>query len=257
MVTPDLIAASDAGQALFACCHKSSEEGSNFWDTFGGTSKLEKMQAGKVQQNSGTQLLVKILQERKKVETALMKGERIAIDVEEQGEDGDEPPSNLAAKGVLSHRAPFLAFLIHQRFASEKSPLVASSAMDAQENLPDVPEGAPETFAPYVRTLPSSICLPICWKRNELALLAGCIPGMPALQKVAADDAAGNGADCTCGGRIGVAIPLYFHAGGYYLGPLGLGCCSIRISCFANVISAVVDWGGLPVHLMSGSLVEL
>ena len=45
---------------------------------------------------------------------------------------------------------------------------------------------SPETFGPYTRTLPPSVPLPICWKRNELALLAGCIPGVPLLQEVAA-----------------------------------------------------------------------
>ena len=85
MVTPDLIAVSDAGRAILACCQTNSsnnqkEEGkgkyNNFWNAFGITSKLEKMQAQKIQQNSGTQLLVKILQERKKVETVLMKAEQ-------------------------------------------------------------------------------------------------------------------------------------------------------------------------------------
>ena len=48
------------------------------------------------------------------------------------------------------------------------------------------PKGSPLTFGPYMRTLPPSIPLPICWKRNELALLAGCIPGIPLLQEIAA-----------------------------------------------------------------------
>lgn len=183
MVSPDLIAASDAGQALLACCNQSNHSG--FWDVFGVTSKLEKHQAEKIQQNSGTQLLVKILQERKKVETALVKAERMAIEAEERG-DGLDLPNKLAMLGSISYRAPYLAFLIHQRFANEQTPLVASSTSDLTSDRPVPPDGAPATFAPYARTLPSSVCLPICWKRNELALLAGCIPGMPSLQKVAA-----------------------------------------------------------------------
>mmetsp|Transcript_12256 Transcript_12256/g.25890 ORF Transcript_12256/g.25890 Transcript_12256/m.25890 type:complete len:1191 (-) Transcript_12256:213-3785(-) len=182
MLSPALIAASDAGQAVFACCSSSSSE---FWDMFSATNKLEKNQAEKIQQNSGTQLLVKILQERKKVETALMKAERIAIEAGEAGNDA-KLPKNLVKAGSISYRAPFLAFLIHQRFANEGNPSVASSTRDLPRLRPDVPVGAPGTFAPYARTLPTSICLPICWKRNELALLAGCIPGMPLLQKVAA-----------------------------------------------------------------------
>ena len=191
MITPDLIALSDAGQAILACCNSSTSihsggndstnHNSNFWNAFGVTSALEKMQFEKISQNSGTQLLVKILQERKRVETALMKGEEIAMQLVERGEGREDGmnPKKLAPLGSISHRAPFLAFLIHQRFANEHSPLVA-------ENNYLISEEVPETFAPYARTLPSSVCVPICWKRNELALLAGCIPGMPALQKVAA-----------------------------------------------------------------------
>jgi RNA recognition motif-containing protein len=172
MITPDLIACSDAGQAVFECCNKLNH--SNFWDAFGLTHKLEKQQFEKIQQNSGTQLLVKILQERKKLESKLNSATKSA---EQNGID--MPPNNLAHLGVLSQRVPFLAFLIHQRFANELNPPVSSSSEILQS-------GTPQTFAPYARTLPSSVCVPICWKRNELALLAGCIPGMPALQKVAA-----------------------------------------------------------------------
>ncbi|KAL3770642.1 hypothetical protein ACHAWU_004341 [Discostella pseudostelligera] len=188
MITPDLIALSDAGQAILACCSSSGSSSVedtnniNFWNAFGVTSALEKVQFEKIAQSNGTQLLVKILQERKKVETALMKGEEIAMEVNERGDIDDinsMQPKKLAPLGSVSHRAPFLAFLIHQRFANEQSPPVA-------ENNYLISEDVPETFAPYARTLPSSVCVPICWKRNELALLAGCIPGMPALQKVAA-----------------------------------------------------------------------
>ena len=183
MITPDLVATSDAGQALLACCNipVGEFENNNFWDAFGVTRNLEKIQAQKIQQNSGTQLLVKILQERKKVETALVKGEQIAMERGDMTYEEDPGSTTLTPLGMISYRAPFLAFLIHQRFANEKNPLVSSGG-----NHSIIPEGVPETFAPYARTLPSSICLPICWKRNELALLAGCIPGMPALQKVAA-----------------------------------------------------------------------
>ena len=44
---------------------------------------------------------------------------------------------------------------------------------------------APETFAPYARTLPPSVSLPLCWERSELALLMGCLPGHGLLQHVA------------------------------------------------------------------------
>ena len=92
MVTPDLIASSDAGRAIFACVRSarssSSDDpnngdgvgGGGFWGAFGPTGKLEQAQAERIHQNSGTQLLVKILQERKRVETALVRHERISIE---------------------------------------------------------------------------------------------------------------------------------------------------------------------------------
>ncbi|KAL3799913.1 hypothetical protein ACHAW5_005240 [Stephanodiscus triporus] len=211
MITPDLVASSDAGRAIFACCEgndstmsASSRDAECFWSAFGPTGRLEHAQAERLHQNGGIQLLVKILQERKKVETALSRQERNAIEAggaggrgggggEKNGVVGGE--HQLASAGSISYRAPYLAFLIHQRFANEQDPRVvattttaSASAKGARGTLPPpvLPDGVPVTFAPYVRTLPSSVCSPICWKRNELAILAGCIPGMPALQNVAA-----------------------------------------------------------------------
>ena len=199
MVTPDLIASSDAGRAIFACVRSarssSSDDpnngdgvgGGGFWGAFRPTGKLEQAQAERIHQNSGTQLLVKILQERKRVETALVRHERISI---ENGGGGEHPNAQPASTGSISYRAPYLAFLIHQRFANEQNPRIVAAANMARGGTtlppPAFPDGVPATFAPYVRTLPSSVCSPICWKRNELAILAGCIPGMPALQNVAA-----------------------------------------------------------------------
>jgi len=100
MITPDLIIGSDAGLAIFNCIQQpqpSSEGGgehefidsdssnNNYWKAFGNTAKLEKLQAMKIQQNSGTQLLVKILQERKKVETVLNKAQQIAVERNQGG----------------------------------------------------------------------------------------------------------------------------------------------------------------------------
>ncbi|KAL3811294.1 hypothetical protein ACHAXA_009294 [Cyclostephanos tholiformis] len=208
MITPDLIASSDAGRAIYACCSArlsddppggggigGDDSGNNnnvegmFWGAFGPTGKLEHMQAERIRQNSGTQLLVKILQERKKVETVLARHEQ---DVIESGGDKFGRGRPVPA-GTISYRAPYLAFLIHQRFANDENPRVVTKSRtgggvvsDHTLPPPSLPEGVPSTFAPYVRTLPSSVCSPICWKRNELAILAGCIPGMPALQSVAA-----------------------------------------------------------------------
>lgn len=213
MITPNLIASSDAGRAVYACCtrhnghsHKTqsledadddNDEGDTdiFWNAFKPTGSLEKMQGEKIHGNTGTQLLVKILQERKKVETALARHEQQRMPNESTlagggGEKNGREQFALSVVGSISYRAPYLAFLIHQRFANEQNPPVVSSTSGQKATrgmkVPVLPEGTPSTFAPYVRTLPSSVCSPICWKRNELAILAGCIPGMPALQCVAA-----------------------------------------------------------------------
>ena len=196
MITPNLIASSDAGRAVYACCSRRHNNNNghltdtvdeydtdDFWNVFGPTGRLEQIQAEKIHGNSGTTLLVKILTERKKVEAALaqhvlgMKDENVNF----------QP--HLASAGSISYRTPYLAFLIHQRFANEQNPLVVGTALvdhTASKGRKALLDGTPLTFAPYARTLPSSVCSPICWKRNELAILAGCIPGMPALQSVAA-----------------------------------------------------------------------
>ena len=40
-----------------------------------------------------------------------------------------------------------------------------------------------EVVAPYARTLPCTVCSPLCLRRTELALLAESILGTPALQR--------------------------------------------------------------------------
>lgn len=194
MITPNLIASSDAGRAVFACCNRRNQNGQlnvtddecytdDFWNVFGPTGRLEQIQAEKIHGNSGTTLLVKILQERKKVEAALAQHVLGMNDISVRFQP------HLASTGTISYRAPYLAFLIHQRFANEQNPLVVGTALvdhNATKGRKALLDGTPSTFAPYARTLPSSVCLPTCWKRNELAILAGCIPGMPALQSVAA-----------------------------------------------------------------------
>mmetsp|Transcript_20984 Transcript_20984/g.31871 ORF Transcript_20984/g.31871 Transcript_20984/m.31871 type:complete len:1279 (+) Transcript_20984:481-4317(+) len=215
MVHPDLIAASDAGRAVLACCEPleessygngiktepgikseagiKTEPGNkyNFWDAFGNTAEKEKMFVDKISSSGGTQLLVKILHERKKVESALAK----AANKVKNGEAPSEP--RLAKKGSITTRAALLFFLIQQRFADSSEPEVCSglgsdigndSSVENGSNSVErigLFDGTPETFAPYARTLPPSVPLPINWKRNELALLAGCIPGTAVLQEVA------------------------------------------------------------------------
>lgn len=192
MITPALVASSSAGRAVLACCQSplgSSEPA--FWDAFENTELSKKKFTDKLTRNRN-QLLVKVLQERKKAETALSKAQK-KLDA-----DPESNPWTLAPAGTISTRAPLLAFLIHQRFSDASRPFVFSE--EAEEELsknaetenalhrvdrPSGVENAPTSFGPYARTLPSAISLPMCWKRNELALLASCYPGLGLLQEVA------------------------------------------------------------------------
>eukprot|EP00557_Chaetoceros_sp_GSL56_P007152 CAMPEP_0176505242 /NCGR_PEP_ID=MMETSP0200_2-20121128/16388_1 /TAXON_ID=947934 /ORGANISM="Chaetoceros sp., Strain GSL56" /LENGTH=1194 /DNA_ID=CAMNT_0017904779 /DNA_START=357 /DNA_END=3942 /DNA_ORIENTATION=- len=190
MIHPDLIAGSDMGRIALACCEPLKGDKSNFWDVFGHTATIQETHLNKVSSSGGTQLLVKILQERKKAETILAKAAK-AVD---EGNIGDY---SLASKGTISARAVYLLFLIQQRFSDEVEPRVSSDCDDfRQYSIMDdasthmerigLAPGTPDTFAPYARTLPPSVPLPMCWKRNELATLASCIPGLPLMQEIAA-----------------------------------------------------------------------
>jgi RNA recognition motif-containing protein len=206
-VTPDLMASSDAGRAVLACCRAPPDANGDmdtdtdihFWDVLENTALCEEKHRSALARNTGPQLLFKILQERKKGEAAFNKRQKDLNEV--NGDDGESKQNyTLADVGVISTRAPALAFLIHQRFSDSADPSVASSetleefrtCSDGDDGnalmyaKPIVkPLGSLDTFAPYARTLPSSVSIPLCWKRNELALLAGCIPGAALLQDVA------------------------------------------------------------------------
>ncbi|KAG7346808.1 RNA-binding protein [Nitzschia inconspicua] len=190
MITPDLVAASDAGRAVLACCKRPEANECNFWDVFENTSICEAQVTQKVASKPGAQLLVKTLRERDLAEKTFKAATSAAITSEQH---------ELAKMGTISSRAPFLAFLIHQRFSPEVTPPVVTdgnadleNAMDDKNNAISASRrirplsGTPATFGPYARTLPSSLSLPICWKRNELALLSQCIPGLQPLQETVA-----------------------------------------------------------------------
>lgn len=200
MITPDLVAASDAGKAVLSCC-KPVDNNVSFWNSLENTTVCQSKFTAKVARNTGPQTLVKILQERKKAETALkrkLEGTK-RQDLIDSDNDGVSSVSTfrLADYGSVSTRAPFLAFLIQQRFSdAEREPVVSSSFLDTDESEErnafkatsepiQCPPEAPTSFSPYARTLPSSVSIPLCWKRNELAMLAGCIPGLILLQEVA------------------------------------------------------------------------
>ena len=82
--------------------------------TFTAPSEAERLQARRVHQNTETQLLVKILQERNKAEDATEMGRGLSGGIAEREEE--QPlPGRLAAPGTVSCRALFLAFLICAR----------------------------------------------------------------------------------------------------------------------------------------------
>jgi len=194
IVTPDVVAASDAGRTVLACCRRTGEEKStNFWDVFENTAICEERYGQKTIMNKGEQLLINTLRDRTKAEKAFAKATKI--------NESQNFTHELASYGNISTRAPFLAFLIHQRFSPNASPPVRTEAnidfekirsedkdSNALYHIREVQTLAetPFSFGPYARTLPSSVSLPICWERNELSLLSGCIPGVIPLQEIAA-----------------------------------------------------------------------
>jgi len=183
MITPDIIAVSDAGRAVFQCCEGVSDLAtSDPWEMLCGISEAVEAHKAKLKNQTGTQLLVNILRERKRAEDTLSKAYREEI--------CSSTDFTTAPKGSVSTRAPFVAFLIHQRFGlgvnSEKFPSVIDEK-NSIEYQSFLPAACPKSFAPYVMTFPSAFSLPICWKRNELALLSGCQGGFNLLVEIAAN----------------------------------------------------------------------
>ena len=195
MITPDLVATSDAGRAVLACCRRiDGAESTNFWDVFENSTICEEKYGQKTAMNKGEQLLINTLRDRTKAERAFTKATKTTNESQNSTHD-------LATFGNISTRAPVLAFLIHQRFSPNASPPVKTAEANpdfekirmedkdsnALFHIPEVQPLAemPFSFGPYARTLPSSVSLPICWERNELSLLSSCIPGVQPLQEIA------------------------------------------------------------------------
>ena len=149
------MAAADVGRAVLACVRPADENG--FLSASAAASEAEQMQAWMMQQNTGTQLVVKIpdggvgragravlacvrpsnendefsgwqrpgpcragLQERKKAGGAIQGGRGLTDGITDGiAGRGDERslPGRLAAPGTVPCRDPFLAFLINQRSA--------------------------------------------------------------------------------------------------------------------------------------------
>lgn len=206
MITPDLVASSDAGRAVLACIKAPSTASetsqTNFWDAFENTSICEARFTKKIARVQGAQMLIRIVQERKRADNAYTKALQKLDEAMDDSTKNGEHNFKLAMKGAISTRAAFLAFLIHQRFSDNPTPPVASDDSTTLEEFRKAkedaatnslkfaqdtakPPGSPTSFAPYARTLPSSISLPLSWQREELVLLSGCISGSGILQEVA------------------------------------------------------------------------
>jgi len=207
MVTPDLVASSNAGRAILACIktpkvtEQNNGEFMGFWDAFENTTILESAYSQKLSRSTGPQLVTNILQERERAKGLL---KLYTHEREKSIKEGVKSKSySLVEANAVSTRAPLLAFLIHQRFSPTLQPLVVDLSMDimdpqleldqgisdnALSNLSPVsiPPGCPATFGPYARTLPSFVSIPLCWSKSELEMLASSIPGFPILQQVAA-----------------------------------------------------------------------
>ena len=205
MITPDVVSSSDASWAVRSCCQNAqqalveeeeeqefqdectstSSNKDRFWDSFAVSSEVFKKHLSKASYQNGTKLLVTIFGERKKAEDILMKAQRRATE-----EAAESEHRTLANSSVVSSIAPLLVFLIHQRFAECDCPAMVSSSSpisfndDMHRTQPS--PNTPTTFAPYVQNFPSNASLPICWRRNELALLSQCLSGLNLLQEVAA-----------------------------------------------------------------------
>jgi RNA recognition motif-containing protein len=203
-ITPDLVASSDAGRAVLACCQSDPApegEARGFWDAFENTTEGEAPFSQKVARSTAPQLLVKILQERKRAEANFNKRIRLRDEATTGEDNNDTVPFELIPQGGLSTRAPLLAFLIQQRFADSAAPQVVSDSRETNEQFQRAvedssairtaarivrPPASPDSFAPYARTLPSFVSIPLCWRRSELALLASSLPGLTPLQDAAA-----------------------------------------------------------------------
>ena len=176
-VSPDLVACSDAGRAVLSCIRHDTD--SHYWDAFENTALLESQHTDTIAATSGRDVLEWILEMRKKGTQASTEHERgKTLDFTE----------NLVEVGVVSTRAPLLAFLIHQRFSEDESPSVvgaSDNSLTLSSSGMRKPPNSPSSFAAYARVLPAHVALPLCWKREELAMLCDCISGLPLLQEVA------------------------------------------------------------------------
>jgi RNA recognition motif-containing protein len=193
-ICPSVVAASDSGRAVFGCIegiaslsaannnNSATVDPLEYWEYLAGTADVVQQQLMKAKAQSGTQLLVNILRERKRAEDNLCKAQKVTLSTKETTRFSTE----YVKAGTISSRAPLMLFLLQQRFGGPDSFVTSDGNSGRLPASPPPPSKMPASFAPWIRTLPSSFSLPLCWKRNELALLSSCIGGLPLLQEVAA-----------------------------------------------------------------------
>ena len=87
-----------AGQSWRACVRRAGtmglSEDDGFWSAFAATSEVEQLQASTMQKNTGIQLLLKILQERRRADGAVERARGIADRM--AGREDERPPPGRA-----------------------------------------------------------------------------------------------------------------------------------------------------------------
>jgi hypothetical protein len=174
MITPDVIAASDAGRIVQSCISLDQKSfattedvntpaniiANNFWNTFVNTTEAEQSIQYKCRGHSGPQLLVKILQERKRAENAWQNAiSKAATEIGDNSENALH--TTPIPKGILTTRVPIIAFLIQQRFQPHNPPITTIVEGKDEDEIPPgfmhlmkplpLAVTTPASFTPYAR----------------------------------------------------------------------------------------------------------
>ena len=246
-----------AGRSWRACVRRAGtmglSEDDGFWSAFAATSEVEQLQASTMQKNTGIQLLLKILQERRRADGAVERARGIA---DRMAGREDERPPPVTVPRTVSCRAPFLVFLIHQRFSDKEKLVVASGERDVVNGSsrgvrPCLPGRPYDEYARALRvlcvhTLPCTVCSPLYSRRTELALLPGAFRALPRSR--------GWPRIQLCGCRAALAILGVLSPQLSDVGHVEVGCLRLQEQEFCAVRPAQLDpalgsspasaWGG-------------
>ena len=185
-LTPNVIAASKSGKAVASCCCFPSIDKSSFWDAFQNTALLEQQYQKQLDGLTGTELMNLIVETRRGAATHVKRAGLSQTQTSSRSRVMEATPSNLVEYGVVSTRAPLLAFLIYERFCGIKTAIGLSTVNDESGTVFPTPTMSNLSFTPYAHVLPSVVSLPLCWKDEDLSLLEGCVSGLSVLREVAA-----------------------------------------------------------------------